>query len=187
MPGLHQGPPSSGSSRLFSDGGDGSGGGSGNPNSRVGPGGASLGMVGSYDGVGGVDSGMSGFGPSPGGGGRSPSAAAMGFGGGQRLDGMGYPDSVGLLRTTSGPPLGAGQRAPLGGGIIKGEGGSREAGDPFRKRPRESWRSGWVEGVHARERVCPYESDYARHRRCVLVLRLGVYVYTRKLLCTRSL
>lgn len=137
MPGLHQGAPTSGSSRLFSDVGD--AGGSGNPSGRVGPGGPSLGMVSSYDGAG-VDSGMSGLGPSPGGGvGRSPSAAAMGFGGGQRMDGMGYPDSVGLLRTTSGPPLGAAQRASLGGGVVKGEGGSREAGDSLRKRPRESW------------------------------------------------
>lgn len=100
-------------------------------------------MAGSYDGAGGVDGGMSGLGPSPGGGGgRSMSVAAMGFGGGggQRIDGMGYPDSVGLLRTTSGPPLGAAQRASLGGSVVKGEGGSREAADALRKRPRESWR-----------------------------------------------
>lgn len=140
MSGLQQPAPSSGSSRLFSDGNRA-------PSSgRVGPGASSPGLGGSYDGPG-VDDGMSlsGLAPPVGGSGgvgsgRSPLAGDMMFGG-QRMDRRGYADQGVLLRTASGPPLDAAQRAALGGGVVKGEmsrGGGEE--ESLRKRPRESWR-----------------------------------------------
>lgn len=146
MSGLQQTAPSSGSSRLFSDGIDGSGGrgggggGSRNPNSgRVGPGGSSPGLAGSYDGTG-VDDGMSLSGLGSVGGSRSPAGGDMMFGG-QRMDRRVYGEQGVLLRTASGPPLDTAQRAALGGGVVKGEmsrvGGEEES---LRKRPRESWR-----------------------------------------------
>lgn len=156
MLGLHQTAPSSGSSRLFSDGVDNSGGrggagsGSRTPNSgRVGPGGSSPGLASSYDGSS-VDDGMSlpglasstgvGAGAGSGSGSRSPPAGDMIFGG-QRMDRRGYGEQEVLLRTASGPPLDAAQRAVLGSGVVKGE-ISRVAGEEeyLRKRPRESWR-----------------------------------------------
>lgn len=129
MPGLHQTAPSSGSSRLFSDGVvDGR-------SSNITP------NSGSYDGAV-VDDGMplSGLASSGGGSGsRSPTGGDMIFGG-QRMDRRGYGEQGVLLRTVSGPPLDAAQRAAPGGGVVKGE-MPRVAGEEesLRKRPRESW------------------------------------------------
>eukprot|EP00903_Cladosiphon_okamuranus_P014466 g13421.t1 len=148
MSGLQQPAPGSGSSRLFSDGVDGGapaggrGGGSRTPSGgRVGPGGSSPGLAGSYDGSG-VDDGMSLSGLAPSGAGsgsRSPLGGDMIFGG-QRMDRRGYGEQGALLRTASGPPLDAAQRAALGGGVVKGE-VPRVTGEEesLRKRPRESW------------------------------------------------
>ena len=148
MAGLQQTAPGSGSSRLFSDGVDGGIAGRDNrtPNSgrMGGPGGSSPGLAGSYDGAG-VDDGMSlsGLAPSGGGGGgsgsRSPPGGDMIFGG-QRMDRRGYGEQGVLLRTASGPPLDAAQRAALGGGVVKGEMSRAGEEESLRKRPRESWR-----------------------------------------------
>eukprot|EP00752_Nemacystus_decipiens_P006072 g5480.t1 len=147
MSGLQQTAPSSGSSRLFSDAPTGAAGGGNRSltSGRIGPGGSSPGLGGSYDGAG-MDDGMplSGLAPSGGGGSgsRTPQGGDMMFGG-QRMDRRGYGEQGVLLRTASGPPLDAAQRAALGGGVVKGEmsrvGGEDES---MRKRPRESWSLG---------------------------------------------